>query len=37
LKKAALVSKAQVEQFSNAVGFANNRPVQPLNARTVLK
>jgi carbonic anhydrase len=37
LKRAALVSKAQVEQFSNTVGFANNRPVQPLNARTVLK
>jgi carbonic anhydrase len=37
LKRTATVSKAQVEQFSKTLGFANNRPVQSLNARTVLK
>ena len=37
LKRPATVSKPQLEQFSKAIGFANNRPVQPLNARTVLR
>lgn len=37
IKKTATVSKAQVEQFAKAVGFANNRPVQPVNARPVLR
>lgn len=37
MKEAATVSKAQVEQFSKAVGFANNRPVQPVYARPVLR
>ncbi len=37
LKKPATVSKAQVEQFSKRLGFANNRPIQPLNARPVLE
>jgi carbonic anhydrase len=37
LKKPATVSKAQLEQFSKTVGFANNRPIQPANARAVLK
>lgn len=37
MKKMASVSKAQVEQFAKAVGFANNRPVQPVNARPVLR
>jgi carbonic anhydrase len=37
LKRPATVSKAQVEQFSKSIGFANNRPVQPLNARAVLR
>jgi carbonic anhydrase len=31
------VSKAQVEQFSKTVGFANNRPIQPVFARPVLR
>lgn len=36
-KKPASASHAQVEQFTRAVGFANNRPVQAINARPVLK
>ncbi|MGH8700384.1 MAG: carbonic anhydrase [Burkholderiales bacterium] len=37
VKKPMTVSKAQVDQFSKAVGFANNRPVQPVYARPVLR
>ena len=37
IKKPANASKAQVEQFSKTLGFANNRPVQPVNARPVLR
>ncbi len=29
-------SKAQISAFAKAIGFPNNRPVQPLNARQVL-
>lgn len=31
------VASAQVERFSSAIGHANNRPVQALNARIVLR
>jgi carbonic anhydrase len=37
MKHPVSVSKAQVGQFSKTVGFANNRPVQPVNARPVLR
>jgi carbonic anhydrase len=37
MKKPVTASKAQIEQFTKTIGFANNRPVQPLNARDVLK
>ena len=37
LKAASTVSKQQVDQFSALLGFANNRPVQPRNARPVLE
>jgi carbonic anhydrase len=37
MKKPATASKAQIEQFSKAIGFANNRPIQPANARAVLR
>jgi len=37
MKQAATASKVQVEQFAKAVGFANNRPVQPVYARPVLR
>jgi len=36
LQKAMTASKAQIDAFAQAVGFANNRPVQPLNARQVV-
>jgi len=36
IQKPATASKAQLDAFTEAVGFANNRPVQPLNARQVL-
>jgi carbonic anhydrase len=37
MKKPVSASKAQIAQFSKAVGVANNRPVQPLNARAILQ
>lgn len=37
MKKPATASKAQIEQFSKAVGFANNRPIQATNARAILQ
>ena len=37
MKKPATVSKAQVEKFVKAVGHMNNRPLQAVNARPVLK
>lgn len=37
MKKPVSASKAQVGQFAKTVGFANNRPIQPVNARPVLR
>jgi carbonic anhydrase len=37
MKRPATASKAQIAQFGGAVGFANNRPIQPVNARPVLR
>jgi carbonic anhydrase len=37
IKKTATASKAQIEQFSKVLGHPNNRPIQPVNARTVLR
>ena len=37
MKRPSTASKAQIEQFSKTLGFANNRPVQPANARVVLR
>ena len=37
IKKPATASKAQIQQFSKAIGFANNRPIQSKNARSVLQ
>ena len=37
MKKPVAVSKAQIEKFSQVMGHPNNRPIQPLNARPVLK
>jgi carbonic anhydrase len=37
MKQPMTVSKQQIEQFTTTLGFANNRPVQPVNARPVLR
>jgi carbonic anhydrase len=37
MKKAMTVSRGQIDAFKETLGFANNRPVQPVNARTILK
>lgn len=37
MKHAIAMSDAQIEALRKAIGFANNRPVQPLNGRAVLK
>ena len=37
LGKNLKVSKAQIEKFAHAVGGHNNRPIQPLNARMIVK
>jgi carbonic anhydrase len=37
MKEPLSISKAQVEKFSHAVHGANNRPVQPLNARVIVE
>jgi carbonic anhydrase len=37
LKQPAIASKPQIDQFTKVMGHPNNRPVQPVNARTVLK
>lgn len=37
MKQPVSASKAQIEQFSHVMHHANNRPVQPLNARPILQ
>ncbi len=37
MKHAVSVSKAQIEAFSKVMGHPNNRPLQPVNAREILK
>jgi carbonic anhydrase len=37
MKEPMTVSKKQIEDFKTTLGFANNRPVQPVNARMILK
>jgi carbonic anhydrase len=37
LRNPGMVSKAQVKQFTAVMGGPNNRPVQPLNARVLLR
>ena len=32
-----VISKGQVEKFSHAVHGHNNRPIQPCNARVIIK
>jgi len=37
LKSPVTASKEQIEKFTKTVGYPNNRPLQPLNARPLLK
>lgn len=37
MKSAMTASKAQISRFKEVMHHANNRPIQPLNARTVLQ
>lgn len=37
MKKPMTISKEQLEAFKTTLGFDNNRPVQPLNARPILR
>ncbi len=37
LKKPMTISKEQLEAFKTTLGFDNNRPVQPVNSRAVLR
>lgn len=37
MKKPMTVSKEQLNAFQTNLGFANNRPIQPANARPILK
>lgn len=37
MKQVAMASKEQIEIFSRTMGHPNNRPLQPVNARTILK
>lgn len=37
MKEPVTVSKDQIEKFVNVMGHPNNRPIQPLNGRPVLK
>jgi carbonic anhydrase len=37
LKQPAIASKPQIDRFTKVMGHPNNRPVQPVNARQVLK
>lgn len=37
MKDPVNLSEAQIDQFSGTLGFANNRPVQPVNARPMLR
>jgi carbonic anhydrase len=37
LKSPVTASKEQIDRFTKAIGFPNNRPLQPVNARPLLK
>jgi len=37
MKQPMTISKEQLEAFKTTLGFDNNRPVQPVNARPVLR
>ena len=37
MKSPGTASKDQIERFTKAVGYPNNRPLQPVNARPILR
>jgi carbonic anhydrase len=37
MKNTVALSKAQIKTLQSIIGFANNRPIQPTNARPILK
>ena len=37
MKKPMTVSKEQLKAFQEILGFSNNRPIQPANARPILE
>jgi carbonic anhydrase len=37
MKDPVTASKEQIERFAHVMHHPNNRPVQPINARTVLQ
>ena len=37
MRQPMTASRGQIDDFTRAIGFANNRPVQPLNARALLQ
>lgn len=37
LKDSLEASREQISHFTDVIGFANNRPLQPINARTILQ
>jgi len=37
LKNTVEISKAQVKAFASLIGHTNDRPIQPINARVILK
>ena len=37
MKEAKSISKKQIERFAKLIGYPNNRPIQPINARVVIK
>jgi carbonic anhydrase len=37
MKEPTTVSRDQIEKVASVLGFANNRPLQPANARPILQ
>jgi carbonic anhydrase len=37
MKSSPTVSEEQIKKFTQTMGFPNNRPLQPINARVILK
>ncbi|EIQ0014176.1 hypothetical protein RCM96_01230 [Escherichia coli] len=37
LKNPSTISDKQIRKFHSAIPYANNRPIQPLNARIIIQ